>query len=183
MHSPPGKACPTEASTSDSSIQDCQEGYYCRLGAPSVTPTEISCSGDDRTACLPGSKCPIGYYCPSGSSTPLGCPLGTTGSKEGATSDSDCSPCPAGLFCPPGGGQFPCDAGFYCTGGASVPRPTDNKSGGICPLGHYCDGGAKAIPCEPGTYADSQVGLVSLTLAYFSTVTLRTRPAQRIIGL
>ena len=157
MLSLPGKACPNKGAISDTDATACQAGYYCRLGASSVTPTESSCVDDEKTACLPGAKCPKGYYCPAGSSTPLGCPLGTTGNTEGATDVSACTQCPPHSFCPPGGGQWPCDPGFVCSGGASVPRPTDN-TGKICSKGHFCRGDSAESPCPKGTYADVQAG-------------------------
>lgn len=159
LRSLPGKACETEGAVDDSAAVDCDAGYYCRLGSPSSTPTETSCSDNEKTACLPGARCPVGYFCPKGSSAPQGCPLGTTGTTEGATSTNDCLSCPAGHFCPPGGGQWPCHAGFECLGGASTPRPTDRRTGKVCPKGSYCSAGAPATLCAKGTYADVEVSV------------------------
>ncbi|CDJ35941.1 uncharacterized protein EMH_0045700 [Eimeria mitis] len=133
MHSPPGKACQVDGADSDAVVEECRAGYYCRLGAPSPTPTDVSCVDDEKTACLPGAKCPKGYFCPEGSSTPVGCPLGTTGSTEGAIDNNACSPCPANFFCPPGGD----DSGL------------DTK----CPKGNVCpEGSAEATKCPAGTF-------------------------------
>ncbi|KAL8449158.1 hypothetical protein Emed_003309 [Eimeria media] len=122
-------------------------------GSSSRTPTAKSCAGDDDTACQPGAQCPVGYYCPAGSTTPISCPAGTTGTNEGSYEKSQCSNCPANMFCPPGGGQWPCHAGFVCTGGASVPRPMED-TGHMCPEGHECKAGQDKTPCKIGTYAD-----------------------------
>ena len=43
--------------------------------------------------------CPLGSYCPEGTSTLNQCPLGTYNNALGATSLNDCLPCPAGKFC------------------------------------------------------------------------------------
>lgn len=42
--------------------------------------------------------CTVGHYCPSGTSTPVACPLGTYGSTQGLSSAACTNLCAAGLF-------------------------------------------------------------------------------------
>lgn len=43
-----------------------------------------------------GGICPVGYYCPEGSVTPVGCPDGSYQDELGKTY---CKSCPAGYYC------------------------------------------------------------------------------------
>ncbi|KAK3560704.1 hypothetical protein QTP86_014744, partial [Hemibagrus guttatus] len=86
-----------------------------------------------------GDICPIGFYCPVGSSLPRLCDAGSHCNQTGLHA-------PAG-FCP---------AGFYCPKGSSDPYATP------CPPGHYCPRGtALPLPCLPGTLRSS-AGAVSI---------------------
>lgn len=61
-----GKYCDTTGLTEPTA--DCDEGFYCLLGATVPNnPTEDSTGG----------PCPVGHYCPQGTSLPLGCPAGS----------------------------------------------------------------------------------------------------------
>ncbi|KAJ8280617.1 hypothetical protein GJAV_G00056950 [Gymnothorax javanicus] len=51
----------------------CAPGFYCTGGAVSSTPD------DDIT----GNRCPLGFYCPMGSTAPLKCPEGTYANTTG----------------------------------------------------------------------------------------------------
>lgn len=51
--------------------------------------------------------CPVGHFCPAGSSSPLRCPAGLYGGVGGLVSEA-CS--------------GPCDAGYFCEEGATSPR-------------------------------------------------------------
>ena len=68
---------------------NCSDGYYCVGGAETATPT-------DGTT---GDICPPGYYCPSGVSWPLACPLGTYSASTGNTGISNCLDCSVGEYC------------------------------------------------------------------------------------
>lgn len=55
--------------------------------------------------------------------------------------------CPAGQFCGSEGLVEPsgaCAAGFLCLMGATVPNPTDNRTGSLCPPGIFCQQGLRA---------------------------------------
>ena len=45
-------------------------------------------------------ECPIGFYCPAGSTSPTPCPSGTFGSASALPSSQCSGQCPAGFFCP-----------------------------------------------------------------------------------
>ncbi|XP_070551143.1 uncharacterized protein K04H4.2-like isoform X2 [Ptychodera flava] len=123
---------------------ECYPGYYCEGGVDTPTPTS--------------TICPVGNYCPEGSYIPIPCPEGTISSGEGNKNITDCKPCPPGRYCTPDSSQtgntLPCYAGYVCTGGSSVPNPTDNIMGYICPEGNYCPNGTSIeIQCDKGSYA------------------------------
>ena len=56
----------------------------------------------NSNALLPGSDadiCPVGHYCPVGTSSPEPCPKGTYNNGTGLQADSDCTSCHAGEYC------------------------------------------------------------------------------------
>lgn len=61
--------------------------------------------------------CPLGYYCPEGSSAPQACPTNTYNDKLGASDLSYCLACPANKICSGTAVSDPkseCPAGYYC---------------------------------------------------------------------
>ena len=68
-----------------------------------------------------GDICPLGFYCPNGTSVPYPCPPGTFGNQTLLDSVNACTPCTPGMYC----------ADFNST------RPT-----GDCEPGHFCPKGA-----------------------------------------
>ena len=84
---PAGKYCQTPGL--DNYTGECQEGYYCTLGASQANPTDGST----------GDRCPAGYYCPAGSSVPIACSMATFSPSTGNTQPSDCLNCTAGEYC------------------------------------------------------------------------------------
>jgi len=93
-------------------------------------------------------ECPVGHYCPEGTTEPVKCPTGTYSTNVRLTASSECTPCPAGEYC----GQLnmtstsgQCDAGYYCPNGSSSATEID------CPAGHYCGNGTGTPdPCPKG---------------------------------
>ena len=82
--------------------------------------------------------CPVGYYCTSGSHTPIPCPSGTYNPVLMQGSLGDCRQCIAGMACPQDGLHWPsevCSAGHYCPAGSIQPNATTNA----CPAGTYTD--------------------------------------------
>ena len=108
---------------------ECEAGYFCLSGSVSSKPFID----------IQGGKCPIGSYCPKGSSTPKLCDKGN--------------------YCPDQGLKEPfdnCSSGYYCLLGAKTSQPNDNITGGICPKGAYCPSGSHIpILCPPGTYSNT----------------------------
>ncbi|KAG9392255.1 hypothetical protein J8273_5240 [Carpediemonas membranifera] len=158
----------------------------CDAGYISTSAGQSSCTQssagfyvpDDGEPHTSGLACPTGHFCPSGSTSPTPCPIGTFNpntnaghlascmpcpagtysSNTGLTSAGECTPCSPGKYCATPGLAAPtgsCSAGYYCTGGADTPTPTDGSTGDICPVGNYCPGGSTApVACESGTYQD-----------------------------
>ncbi|KAM8904697.1 uncharacterized protein AB9W97_008232 isoform 6-T6 [Spinachia spinachia] len=128
----------------------CPAGFHCQY--PSSSPTTGSSTGVSSP--LP---CPAGYICPreNPDSLPLPCPKGTYSPRHGLTTPGECLVCPAGQFCGSDGLVQPsglCAAGFLCLIGATVPNPTDNRTGSLCPPGKFCQRGLTAGDCWAGFY-------------------------------
>jgi len=78
-----------------------------------------------------GGPCPVGHYCPGGTSWPLGCEAGTYAATTGLSQCVEClegyycvenstgymdTPCPTGHYCPNGtryATEYPCPAGYF----------------------------------------------------------------------
>ena len=89
----------------------CAAGYYCRISSDTPTPL-----GNDSI----GDICPVGNYCPEGSSYPLACPSGTFSGSIGNTDLENCTACTEGMFCGENSAASPsgnCSAGYYCPAG------------------------------------------------------------------
>ena len=132
---------PIIAGASPTSTGDCQEGYYCRLGSFTPTPTDG----------FTGEECPEGHYCIRGTPAPESCPPGTFSNALGLRSIHECTNCTPGLFCngtaltAPSGDCLP---RYYCSGKAEHPAPQDGITGGNCTPGHFCPGKTpNPIPC------------------------------------
>ena len=132
---------PIIAGASPTSTGECQEGYYCRLGSFTPTPTDG----------FTGEECPEGHYCVRGTPAPESCPPGTFSNALGLRSIQECTNCTPGLFCngtaltAPSGDCWP---RYYCSGRAEHPAPQDGITGGNCTPGHFCPGKTpNPIPC------------------------------------
>ena len=97
----------------------CSGGYICRRGSPDPWPSDPAI----------GEICPIGYYCPPGTSVKVKCPKGLVISTKGKASINDCKRC---------------SAGYVCTDDNTVPQP--------CGRGFYCPYNVTRSPCRVGTY-------------------------------
>jgi len=98
---------------------------------------------------VPGNICPLGTYCPTGSSQPVQCEDGAYMNVTGA---STCLSCPAGSYCTyPFIDPSPCSAGHYCPEGTGMyqlacPVGTFSADLGLqnvngcteCPGGQFC---------------------------------------------
>ncbi|GKT33090.1 hypothetical protein ADUPG1_007102, partial [Aduncisulcus paluster] len=143
-----GNYCPKEGTLNNESGLEIEEGYYCKYGCSSSLGELVRDEavygavvfGEDYE----GGLCPLGSYCPKGSSaSPITCPVGTYNSTLGATSENYCLPCPSGYYCSGEGleddsGKAKCSAGYYCISSASSSSPVDGVTGNICKAGTYC---------------------------------------------
>ncbi|KAG9394276.1 FG-GAP repeat [Carpediemonas membranifera] len=136
---------------------DCSAGYFCISGATTASPTD----GDT------GDICPVGSYCPAGSTSSTPCT--EVGSYTNATGKEACDVADEGFFVDPTDHtkQQPCNAGKYqpATGKSSCETatkghyvPADGKPHTTeedCPAGHYCPTTGMATPeaCAAGTFS------------------------------
>jgi hypothetical protein len=58
--------------------------------------THLTRNARENTPANIGGPCPIGTYCPAGSTRPLDCPDGT---YNNVTKAEKCKDCPPGFFC------------------------------------------------------------------------------------
>jgi len=113
---------------------DCTAGYFCTsIGSRyNIIPSDFSSNR--------GAICPIGKYCPTGTETPIDCPVGTYSMSTGLGLLGDCYTCPAGFFCDTLGltdyTSKICPAGYYCPNGST--SSTTNQ----CPIGYMCPAGS-----------------------------------------
>jgi hypothetical protein len=114
-------------------------------------------------------KCPKGYYCLAGTTSPVACLAGTYNANLGADAANDCIISPAGYYTLDASETvgIPCTAGYYCpagtTGAAAVPCPVGTiratTGAGVvgdcstCPAGYYCgEATVTATICPQGSY-------------------------------
>jgi hypothetical protein len=155
----------------------CRQGFYCPQGTGRAN--DYPCfagtfsSRTDLQAADQCSPCPVGSYCPVGSSATTQCPAGTytnvtntasAGSAASLTSFPACTTCPAGFYCPLGSVHpLPCGTGRASNAGAS--------SCVTCPVGYYCDQNATSLavalaskPCPAGMFCPAgQAAMPELT--------------------
>lgn len=102
-----------------------------------------------------GGICPLGHFCPLGSTSPVVCPDGTYSNATGIHSCFQCHDFKCKMqnsshlfFFFNEGAEVceECPTGTYCLSGEDVQ---------LCPAGHYCLGGGVEgiLPCPPGTYS------------------------------
>jgi len=147
---PPGKWC-EGGKQSFSGL--CDKGYVCTGGQATATPSGIflfTDYADNRSG-----RCPIGHYCPTGSSFPVPCPAGT---YQDTLGQWECKSCDIYKYCGRIGltvPEGPCALGYECLGGAIYAKPNDYMTGQPCDKGTYCQGG-KSTKCPGGYYAPVQ---------------------------
>ena len=148
---PPGKHCSNYYLSAPSGY--CSPGYFCKLRATSSTPDGSSQGG---------GPCPQGFYCPSGTHTPIPCPIGTYNPDTLKSQLSDCITCPAGSYCTSPAAiatTGSCQAGYYCLSGSTTNTPKT----GLCAIGSYCpSGSATQIACPAGKFGDHE-GMITCT--------------------
>jgi hypothetical protein len=162
-----------------SSPATCPAGFYCIDGTKSTSQhacpagyrssaTSLSALGD----CL-STLCPVGHYCPAGSTGATTCPIGTFNAYTGGQDRSACTRCTAGYVCTSTGLSAPdgnCLAGYYCpmatstatnfpclagtyTFNSNATKATDCD---ICPAGFACPRATGALqswlPCASGHF-------------------------------
>ncbi|XP_071958404.1 uncharacterized protein [Antedon mediterranea] len=155
-----GYYCGEDALTAPSG--ECYAGYYCTGEASSATPYDDMVDDTNNSSFTGNDVCPIGFFCPNGTSYPEPCPSGTFSQNTRVTREEDCEECPPGHYCNMQGfvkvSQAPlCDPGYVCTGGSTTPTPdTSSGMGYPCPVGHYCPAGTiTELGCNIGTYQPS----------------------------
>lgn len=147
----PGRYC-AENATTLWGHGPCAEGYLCPAGTGTPTPASSKCPAGWYCASgssSPSSLCQPGYYCPEGSSSPRSylCPAGSfcyAGSAEPAL-------CPAGSWSSTPGRFTACNlcpASTY-SGAVGATNYTSCKD---CPAGFQCPsaGMAAPLPCPAG---------------------------------
>lgn len=154
--------------------QPCGPGTFCLLGRRYLCPVGVYGATSYLKSALCTAPCPMGSYCPIGSSYPILCPPGTYGDVAGLSDPSCSGKCQPGFFCSAGSTsaqQAPCPAGRYgAEAGLTTPEcsplceafnRTDSVGSRfceprICHEGYVCppaSTSAKQQPCgSPAVY-------------------------------
>lgn len=118
----------------------CDEGWFCNRGAYAKRPVpdvnSIFNNSNDFTCPIysvnfTGGICPLGHFCPQGSSEPKSCLRGTYCGQTGLA-----------------GPEGNCTAGYYCSGGDTISNPRNCTAGKYCP-----EGTEEERPCPVGTFS------------------------------
>ncbi|KAM4567238.1 uncharacterized protein PAE49_010636 isoform 2-T2 [Odontesthes bonariensis] len=183
LQCPKGKYCYTQQPQEQPITRPtgvCPDGHYCPPGTgyPYTYPCQAGTYRNNTLdhsgeACFPCPSrhycnrlgthvpllCPLGFYCPDGTSTPKPCPEGTYSSRSALSDGSECTPCGGGQYCTGVGLVEPsgsCKERFYCRVGAKSATPVDGPTGGLCPPGSYCPlATSSPFPCPSGTFSNS----------------------------
>ena len=139
---PGGEYCDVNGLTAPAGL--IKKGYYSSGTARSRTPV-----GEQY-----GGVCPLGSFCPEGSTGGTPCRNGTYGSTTGLTAGSECTLCPAGKYNAEAGSTdssscLMCPEGFVCESGCSEPA--------VGVRGYYYPAGTSFVtqyPCPNGTFSN-----------------------------
>lgn len=143
---PQGKYCSGGQGSPDG---DCDATFYCPIGSSA----QNGYSNEHVIGTTVAGLCPKGFYCEAGAEAPVPCPKGKYGQTAGLSAEDGCLDCPPGKYCDEVAmtddtfliDGKDCDVGYYCTGGATIPYPTDKDTmgGDICQQGFYCELGSE----------------------------------------
>jgi len=151
--------------------------YACAAGLIGSADPEFQKTPSCRGPCPAGklcpnpatvspTDCPVGAYCPAGSTLPSACPAGRYSNETGLSDADSCKPCPPGASCVAGSVQpVVCAWGSVATAEGSAecaPCPAGTftrKVGGIectaCPEGYFCPlGASQPLPCLAGRFSN-----------------------------
>jgi hypothetical protein len=149
----------------------CQPGYYCLGGSISPVPCPAGMYaahyGSPNAACDAPCACPIGRYCPAGSTSPT---LGST----------NCLACPIGSYCSGGGAPaVACPAGRY----GSAPSLASIGCSGTCNAtgGNWCGPAQMASPARCLPRSSARLGSGALMVPSFcAPAAPTTRRCRRV---
>lgn len=137
-----------------------------------------------------GGICPVGHYCPTGTTTPIPCGAGAFSNVTGL---STCHQCPAGYYCLLGADNYqatPCDPGYYCPAGTTSATQYPCPAGTFynltmattlsdclpCPGGEYCATPGLSTPtgkCSPGIWGKNCFYLKKKNFKYIDSITIK----------
>ena len=163
---------------------DCPLGRFCVPGADQPRLCGVATEAPSKrmglcTSCVEGKfedrqgssackTCPLGYYCPSSSATPIPATCDPGSYVEGNFTDrSDCKACPPGSACAGGQSQpstclpgtvSPAQGSLQCL--KCAPGSFQGSEGQTaceqCTKGYYCiEGAATPVPCPGGTSSNA----------------------------
>ena len=126
------------------SLAACRPGTFDAGHATCVgCPAGYACAYNTSIADLHSALCPVGFYCPLGTATPIAPPSGQQSSTWGQAYPTPCAPGTYSVVNATGGTPActACPSGYECAAmGTSVPTP--------CPSGFYRDMSSGAVRCE-----------------------------------
>lgn len=121
-----------------SSCNVCPETYFCRAGIQAdQCVAGYLCDEGLNTVPNPSiGQCPVGHYCPKGSTNEVRCPFKTMSIQTAQRQITDCRGCQPGYVCKWGDyDYYPCPKGHWCPvmGNSQYYKQEENE----CPPGTY----------------------------------------------
>ena len=152
--SPPGSTSLTQCEKNEVSVDFTIDGVNPSVSqsqfAADLALSNIAVNSFGEVLMSAQNVCPVGFYCPPDTTTPIVCPAGTFNNFTNKQNISDCLACPAGQFCPISSIlPMDCAAGSYRETAGGVAQTSCT----VCPEGSFCPV-ASVFPmsCFIGTY-------------------------------
>jgi hypothetical protein len=143
----------------------CAAGHFCPRNTPTATSNPCPAGTFTTSTALTNAEecsvCPVGHYCPIGSTNAQACPAGSFGAST-HQSTSTCTTCTAGHECPSTGLSAPiqCTKGFYSVAGIASHISEQDPNVPIlfsfcfeCVFPHFVYVCILNVPLFPGTSA------------------------------
>jgi hypothetical protein len=134
----------------------CAAGYFCNATGISTLVPVIYNAADLKIPNPPNLYlCPVGFYCPVRTMSPVPCAAGSFSSLVGGVSQNSCAGCLSGHFCPLAStAPVACPPGFFCPGAAIVNGTLLGAANATaCRGGYYCPSKSSVpIDCPAGSY-------------------------------
>jgi hypothetical protein len=130
----------------------CEAGYFCKEGVRLECPPGRFGISEGLSSEDCSGSCPVGFYCPAGTSEPLPCPAGRYGDSVGLSSAECSGACAPGFFCLEGStnstsASCPDDVWGEDEGNSNALCSSRSELSTLCSIGNFCPA-AELLPPE-----------------------------------